>query len=159
MDKLAILDDLIAKIHIGEVVLEADTRVQYEKALRELRGLVKKDLREEIVRDITDLHTEYYAPEHDSWKAFLNHCNGGSDYAAVLEEFDESELENLWQNSHIPEEMNEAEIRADMMCQIGKLKMLSIVNRDFDCTDHDKANEMISGIVARIKGLYNMLYE
>lgn len=158
MNKLELLDELIIRVKTKEITLQEGT----EDALTTLLDIVRvveQSLYDEIVRDITDSRTEYFAPEYPSWKHFLADCNGYGDYRQMLIKFTNEELESMWQNSHIAEDMTEEKIKADMVLQIGQLKMLSLMGRPGQASNADKIRKMSDGIEARIKGLYNMLYE
>ncbi|MBD5536785.1 MAG: hypothetical protein HDQ99_14270 [Lachnospiraceae bacterium] len=159
MDCLKLLNDLLIMVKTGEMELEEDARYA-EAMLRKIQDIVRDALYEMVVRDVTDTETEYYAPEHESWKAFMLWRNGYQDYETVLNEsFQEKELEALWQNSHIAEEMPESKIKEEMMQQIGQLKMISLVSKTASSEKSQKVRSLEESIKARIRGLYNMLYE
>lgn len=123
-----------------------------------LSQLVKDSLKEEIFQDITDQETVYYAPDYDSWKEFLSYCNGSADYERILDEYyDEEQLEQLWQASHIMEELDIEQIRNRFLDRAARLKVVDILQRegaacriDQDYRDLQKAG---------LKGLYNLLHE
>lgn len=159
MDYLKLLNDLLIMVKTGEIKLEEDARYA-EAMLRKIQSIVRDALYEMVVRDVTDMETEYYAPEHESWKAFMLWRNGYQDYETVLNEsFQEKELEALWQNSHIAEDMPESKIKEEMMQQIGQLKMISLVSKTASPEKSPKVRSLEESIKARIRGLYNMLYE
>ncbi len=159
MDCLKLLNDLLIMAKTGEIKLEEDAR-DVEAMLRMIRNTVKDALYERIVLDVTDMETEYYAPEYASWKEYLSDCDGNGDYEDVLfESFEEKELEALWQNSHIAEDMPENKIKEEMMQQIGQLKMISLVSKTASPVKSPKARSLEESLKARIRGLYNMLYE
>lgn len=160
MDKLQLLDELIIKVNTGEIKTDTEDNEKAAKILLEIRRTVEAATYAEIVGDITDLHTGYYAPEHPTWKHFLNHCNGYNDYRDVLEHaFTNEDIEALWQNSHIVEEMSEEEIKAQICSQIGQLKMMQLVERHSAPVNPEKVKTIKEGIRARILGLYNILFE
>ncbi len=65
-------------------------------------------------------------------------------------------LEELWQNSHISENMTEKEIKVNLALLIGQLKMLSLFNR----IGAKPLNHSIAVVIkGRITGLYNILFE
>lgn len=160
MDKLTLLDELIIRIRTEEIKTVEASNKESAEILIEIRQLVEKALYDEVVGDITNYQTEYYAPEYDSWKQFLADCNGYEDYEKVLDsKFEEKELEALWQASHIAEDMDEIRIKEEMMFQIGQLKMLFLVHKWAKPINPEKNRQRMAEIEARIKGLYNMLYE
>lgn len=168
MGKLSLLEELEIKITTGELVLESCTSGQNLlnleeslQVLRDIRNCVTDVIKEEIINDITNPETVFYAPEYSDWQTFLNLANGNEDYAQVLQmEFSEEDLELLWQNSHISEELTEEEIKKALVRQIGQLKMLALVKRQgFQPSEPQKSGRIIQSAEARIKGLYNMLYE
>lgn len=159
MDCLKLLNDLLIMVKTGEIKLEEDV-AEVEAMLRMIRNTVKDALYERVVLDVTDMQTGYYAPEYASWKEYLSDCDGNKDYEDVLfESFEEKELEALWQNSHIAEDMPESKIKEEMMQQIGQLKMISLVSKTASPVKSPKARSLEESLKARIKGLYNMLYE
>ncbi|MBD5480820.1 MAG: hypothetical protein HDR14_16320 [Lachnospiraceae bacterium] len=159
MDCLKLLNDLLIMVKTGEIKLEEDA-AEVEAMLRMIRNTVKDALYERVVRDITDMETEYYAPEYASWREYLSDTDGNKDYEDVLfESFEEKELEALWQNSHIAEDMPENKIKEEMMQQIGQLKMISLVSKTASPVKSPKARSLEESLKARIRGLYNMLYE
>ncbi len=160
MDKLTLLDELIIRIGTEEIKMSEESSKENVETLVWIGQIVENALYEEIVQDITNLQTAYYAPEYDSWKQFLADCNGYEDYIQVLHKrFSEDELENLWQSSHISEDMEEAEIKEKMMLQIGQLKMHSLICKKCKPAMPEKTLQRMNEIKARIQGLYNMLYE
>lgn len=160
MDKLSLLDELLVKVSTGEIKTDTEDNDAAAKILSEIRRVVEAAIYAEIIKDVTNLHTGYYAPEYPTWKHYLNDCNGFEDYRIVLEQaFTNEELEALWQNSHIEEEMAEAQIKEDICMQIGQLKMLQLVEKIAAPRNPEKARMMIEAIKARIWGLYNILYE
>lgn len=159
MNCLKLLDDLLIMVKTGEITLEEDAR-EAEAMLHLIQNTVRNALYERVVLDITDMQTEYYAPEYASWKEYLSDCDGNADYKDVLfESFQEKELEALWQNSHIAEDMPENKIREEMLQQIGQLKMISLVSKTASPVKSPKARSLEESLKARIRGLYNMLYE
>ena len=159
MNCLKLLDDLLIMVKTGEITLEEDAR-EAEAMLHMIQNTVRDALYERVVLDITDMQTEYYAPEYASWKEYLSDCDGNADYKDVLfESFQEKELEALWQNSHIAEDMPENKIREEMLQQIGQLKMISLVSKTARPVKSPKARSLEESLKARIRGLYNMLYE
>ncbi len=160
MDKLSLLDELLVKVNTGEIKTDTEDNEVAAKILSEIRQVIEAATYAEIVQDVTDLHTGYFAPEYPSWKHYLNDCNGYEDYRTVLEQaFTNEELEALWQNSHIEEEMTEAQIKEDICKQIGQLKMIQLVQKTSTMRNPKKVRTMIEGMKARIIGLYNILYE
>lgn len=159
MNHLAFLDELLVMVNTGEINTVEGKNDSIEM-LQNIKMIVRRELCNEVVRDVTDARTEYFAPEYESWKTFLSDCNGDADYEQVLEDsFTEEELEILWQSSHITEELTEEQVKEDILLQIGQLKMLEIVNRKHKARNPIKALEMTAEIKARLQGLYNMLYE
>lgn len=160
MDKLTLLDELIIRIQSGEIKTVMATNKESELVLREVKMIVEKALYEDVVKDVTGYRTEYYAPEWDSWKQFLAECNGYADYQKILnEKFTECELAELWQESHIAEDMEEDEIKKELISQIGQLKIFASLCREKKPVNPEKAMQGIVKMQARIQGLYNMLYE
>ncbi len=159
MNKLTLLDELITMFNNGEIVLRENQSI-YTELLFDIKQIVEGALYDEIIRDITNMHTEYFAPEYDTWKSLLADCDGTEDYKVMLENFEEYELEQLWQNSHITHEYAEDQIKQEIIMQICKLKKLKLMERKSKqiCKGLEPQNDM-SMIVARIKGLYEMLYE
>lgn len=159
MNCLKLLDDLLIMVKTGEIKLGMEVS-EAEEELRIIQNVVRESLYAEIVCDVTDIKTEYYAPEYASWKEYLSDCDGNADYKDVLfESFQEKELEALWQNSHIAEDMPENKIREEMLQQIGQLKMISLVSKTASPVKSPKARSLEESLKARIRGLYNMLYE
>lgn len=159
MNRLSFLDELLVMVRTGEMKTE-ESAEEAEKLLLNFRRMVYEELKKEIFEDVTDIQTVYYAPEFDSWKAFLNHSNGNEDYAAVLDEaYTEKQLEDMWQNSHIMEDMTEEQIKSELSMQIGQLKMLNIVNQYSNPVNPDGEARARDMIHARLKGLFNILYE
>lgn len=114
MNRLTFLDELLIMVRSGEIKTE-ESSDDAERLLLNFKCMVYEELKKEIFEDVTDIQTVYYAPEFDSWKAFLNHCNGNEDYAAVLAQTcTEEQLEQLWQSSHVMEDMTEGQIKSDM---------------------------------------------
>ncbi len=157
MNKLALIDELIAMNKTGEIKFE-EPKKDVENMLREIRKSVWTDLQREIERDVTGIHTGYFAPEFDSWKQFLNYCNGNEDYEQALDSFSDSQLEILWQNSHIVETLDEMQIKTEMVKLIGQLKILDVAGRT-STAGAEKRLKTMEAIEARILGLYNILYE
>lgn len=160
MDRFELLDDLIIMIKTREIdfgeMIDAD---EAENMLKTIKAMVQQSIYNEIIQDITDSDTMYYAPEYASWREFLSDCNGNNDYERVLFDFEESELEELWQNSHIAEDMPEDKIREKLTEQIGQLKMITLIGRKDKMANRGRIEAMAKGMKAQIKGLYNMLYE
>ncbi len=156
MGKLSFLESLEEMISTGEVTPE-EGKEESIAQLQKIKEIVEQQLIMEIYRDITAFDTAYYAPEHSDWQHYLLWCNGGEDYAAVLNKnYTNEMLEELWQNSHISENMTEKEIKENLALLIGQLKMLSLLNR----IGAKPLNHSIAvGIKARITGLYNILFE
>ncbi|MBQ9135969.1 MAG: hypothetical protein IJX66_07765 [Lachnospiraceae bacterium] len=160
MDKLSLLDELLVKVSTGEIKTDTGDKETVAKILSEIRQVIEVATYAEIVQDVTNLHTGYFAPEYPSWKHYLIDCRGDEDYRTVLEQaFTNEELEALWQNSHIEEEMSEKQIKEDICRQIGQLKMIQLVQKTSTPRNPEKARTMIEGMKARIVGLYNILYE
>lgn len=159
MNCLKLLDNLLIMVKTGEIKLGVDG-LDAEEELYAIRNIVVESLYDEIVCDVTDIKTEYYAPEYASWRKYLSDCDGNADYEGVLfESFEEKELEALWQNSHIAEDMSESKIKEELLQQIGQLKMISLVSKTASPDKSSKARSLEESMKARIKGLYNMLYE
>ncbi len=159
MNCLKLLDDLLVMVKAGEIEL-GEEAPDAEEELHVIKKIVKESLYNEIVCDVTDIKTEYYAPEYASWREYLSDCDGNADYEDVLfESFEEKELEALWQNSHIAEDMSESKIKDEMLQQIGQLKMISLVSKSASPAKASKAHSLEESMKARIRGLYNMLYE
>ena len=159
MNCLKLLDDLLVMVKAGEIELGEEAH-DAEEELHIIKKIVKESLYNEIVCDVTDIKTEYYAPEYASWREYLSDCDGNADYEDVLfESFEEKELEALWQNSHIAEDMSESKIKDEMLQQIGQLKMISLVSKSASPAKSSKAHSLEESMKARIRGLYNMLYE
>ena len=159
MDKFAFIDELISMIRTGELktVEGADDSI---KMLEDMQLMVMESLHNEIIRDITDERTEYYAPEFKSWQQFFSYCNGNADYEKVLcSSFSQKELETLWQNSHIAEELREKEIEEKLLLEITQLKMLEIKQEASVFMNPILMLQTKEAIKARIVGLYNLLYE
>lgn len=158
MDKVAFLEELCIMVNAGEIRL-VEGKEDATRLLQDIKRIVIESLCGEIVDDITDPAMGYYAPEFSSWKEFLIYCNGNGDYETILRsDFNNQDLEELWQNSHIAEEMSEEQIRQEMIRQIGQLKMISVMGRTA-AANQDKVQRIKRGIKARITGLYNLLYE
>lgn len=156
---LAFLDELLVMVKTGEINTVEGKEDSIEM-LENIKMIVRRELCHEIVRNVTDARTEYFAPEYEAWKTFLSDCNGDADYEQVLEDsFTEEELESLWQSSHITEEMTQEEIKADILLQIGQLKILEKVNKTHKASNPVSMLHVTSEIKARIQGLYSMLYE
>lgn len=163
MGKLSFLESLEEMISTGEVIPE-EGKEEGIKQLHKIKEIVEQQLIMEIYRDITAYDTAYYAPEHSDWQHFLVWLNGEKDYAEVLRQnYTNEVLEELWQYSHISENMTEKEIKKDLALQIGQLKMLSLLDKiDAKPLNPQKMNiavGMKAKIKARITGLYNILYE
>lgn len=159
MDKLAFLDELVIMVQTGEIMPEEGSE-SAKKLLMDIRRIVHESLAEEIYNDVTDTKTAYFAPEYKSWKTFLSDCNGNIDYKVVLEEsYTEEELESLWQCSHIMEDMTREQIRDDLFLQMCQLKMMSLVRKNATLVNPQSEKRTLEGIKARIKGLFNILYE
>lgn len=159
MNRLTFLDELLVMIRSGEIKTE-ESSDDAERLLLSFKLMVYEELKKEIFEDVTDIQTVYYAPEFDSWKAFLNHCNGNDDYAAVLAEtYTEEQLEGMWNCSHIVEDMPEEQIKSGLLLQIEQLKMLDIVNQHTKPVNPDEESLAKDMIRARLKGLFSILYE
>lgn len=158
MDKLALLDTLIEMVQEGNLEL-LDESQNAETVLWDIKLTIQRVLQDEVMSDITKNTLTYYAPEYPSWREYLEDCNGNSDYKKVLQNFDEHELDELWQNSHISEDLNEQQIKEEMVMQIGQLKMLEIVGRKLVPANSEQHKRMVDYIRARLIGLYNMLYD
>ncbi len=158
MDKLALLDTLIEMVQEGKLELLDDSQ-KAETVLWDIKLTIQRALHDEVMSDITKNTCTYYAPEYPSWREYLEDCNGNSDYRKALQYFDEHELDELWQNSHISEDLNEQQIKEEMMMQIGQLKMLEIVGRKLVPVNSEQHKRMMDYIRARLIGLYNILYE
>lgn len=160
MGKLSILQELETMINSGEIMLE-EGKEEGIVQLRKIKEIVEQQLEVEIWKDITAYNTAYYAPEYPDWQHFLEWCNGDEDYSYVLRfNYTNQVLEEMWQNSHISEEMTEKQIKDDIVLQIGQLKMLAILEKmgGKPC-NLQKMESIVRGIRARIAGLYNILYE
>ncbi len=158
MNKIALLNTLIVMNKSGEINTGENPK-DVDKMLQDIKMAVMADIRNEIFRDITDIHTSYYAPDFENWKQFLNYCNGNADYEAILNDFEEVELEKLWQASHITEPMADEDINKELILQIRQMKMLNVVGRYAKAADPPKAQLAVAAVRARIQGLYGMIYE
>lgn len=158
MDKLELIETLIVMIQTGEIKLGVPTR-ESDELLRRIWQIVWADQQLEIVRDITDIHTEYFAPEFDSWHDFLNYCNGSDDYSRVLDGYTEEQMELLWQNSHVQDALDEMQIKTEMIKLIGQRKVLELAGQTESATGTAKRMMTIHAIDARLRGLYSMLYD
>jgi len=158
MNKIALLNTLIVMNKSGEINTGENPK-DVDKMLQDIKMAVMADIRNEIFRDITDIHTSYYAPDFENWKRFLNYCNGNADYEAVLNDFEEEELEKLWQASHITEPMADEDINKELILQIRQMKILNVVGRYAKAADPKKAQLAVEAVRARIQGLYGMIYE
>lgn len=167
MGKLNFLEELLIMVRNGEIRTE-EAPEDAGKLLLEIRQIVCEKVQEEIYSDVTDGQTMYYAPEYESWKTFLNKCNGTADYKEVLEEsYTEEQLENLWQSSHIMEDMPREQITEELLYQIDLLRILTtpiqLVGQPapYQKLEQERAADEIQQepIKNRIKGLLNMLYE
>lgn len=157
MDMLELIEILIVLFQNQEIKLRVPPR-EIEGLLRRIWQIVWADQQMEIIRDITDIHTEYFAPEFDSWHDFLNYCNGTDDYSRVLDGYTEEQLELFWQNSHVQDAIDEMQIKTEMVKLIGQLKILDVVGRTSEAGAAKRLKTM-EAIKARIIGLYNILYE
>lgn len=160
MGKLSLLSELEIMINTGEITT-AESKEEALASIKEIKKMVELQITQEIWNDVTDYDMGYYAPEHPDWRHYLYWLNGTEDYERVLAaQYTNTELEALWQNSHIGESLNEKEIKEDLTLQIGQLKMIFLLNRmgGKPCRS-EKMESMIRGIKARITGLYNILYE
>lgn len=100
MNKLKFVDELLVMLHTGELPPTEETPREVEKILEDIRETVCRSLHQEIVDDIKDPRTAYYAPRYASWMDFLTDCNGNEDYATVMQkDFSEDILERMWQIS------------------------------------------------------------
>ncbi len=158
MNKLIFLEKLMnyireEKIEIG---ISGDEMVCM---LNEIEEMVRAQMRNEIVEHITAYKTGYFAPEYDSWKTYFESVVDDESVSMMLnQDFTQEELEDLWQNSHIVEDLDEARIKSEMMSEIGQLKMVMTVSRTSK-TNPDLYNRFLDGKKARIKGLFNILFE
>lgn len=159
MERLELLESMklllqTGKIHLGEPVQESIGQV--ERLIRDVEQLQ----RQEIFLDITAKDTSYFAPEQESWEAFLNKNSGSRDYGKVLEHYFTQEcLEKLWNGSHITEEFEKWELQENLFQEIGRLKMMDLVYRQCTSPLCQEAYSAMELQAARIKGYYNLLYE
>lgn len=160
MGKLSLLDELEIMINTGEITT-AESKEEALASIKAIKKMVERQIMQEIWNDVTNYDMGYYAPEHPDWQHYLNWLNGGEDYEQVLAtKYTNTELEVLWQNSHISESLTEKKIKEDLTLQIGQLKMIFLLHRmgGKPCRP-EKMESIIQEIKARIKGLYNILYE
>lgn len=158
MNKIALLNTLIVMNKSGEINT-GENQNDADKMLQDIKMAIIENIRNEIFRDITDIHTGYYAPDFENWKQFLNYCNGNADYEAVLNDFEEEELEKLWQASHITEPMADEDINKELILQIRQMKMFDVVGRYAKAAAPQKAQLAAESVRAKIRGLYGMIYE
>lgn len=158
MNKLAYLEELSVMVKNGEI--KTSVEPGYGAAiLQDICRIVTEDTCNRIEEDITNPFTAYYKPDHPSWKHFLIYSNGYMDYEqVVLSMFTEKELDILWQNSHINDHLSEEQIKEQLIKQIGKLKMFTLVSQTVACNPEQNRQYQMA-IKATIKGLYNRLYE
>lgn len=160
-NRLKVLDDLLSMVRTGEVDTGED-KDDLEWALLSVRRMVEDNLYQEIISDITDAETGFYAPEHKSWKEFLAFCNGYADYKEILEkEFSEAELDALWRYSHPEEEMSRGQMMVRVFNKLCELKMNALFDVSAGPCKVSIENKRRIGEMfkAAIKGIYNILYE
>ncbi len=158
MDKLSYIEELATMVRTGEIQtsLSPDDGAAL---LMDAGRIVTESIYNDIVSDITNPFTIHFSPDYPSWKHFLADVNGCKDYEKILNTlFTEKELDILWNNSHISESLSEEQIREQLIKQIGKLKMISLVSKTLEGAGRTENQAQIS-IKAYIKGLYNLLYE
>lgn len=164
-DKLAFVEELFALNIEGKLSTSSD-KAKATHMLAELRAIVIKHLKEELIDYMTDIHTEYYAPEYTSWRECLlnTYALEHAECERILWLFDEDELECMWQNSHITEELTTVEVQKDIIHQIEKIKRLENFEREFAPMGYlqitpEQEEKIKNWAKARIRGLYHLIHE
>lgn len=158
MDKLAYLEELAERVKTGKI-RTSEKPEDGAALLQDVCRIVTKELCNEIVDDITDPLTVHFEPGFPSWKHYMVYVNGYKDYEQVLQRmFTEKELDILWHNSHINDHLSEEQIKEQLIRQIGKLKMFTLVTQTIAGNPEQNRQSQMA-IKATIKGLYNRLYE
>lgn len=159
MDKLALLDELATMVHDKKIEVTEDA-TDAEKMLLDIRRIVHESLSHEVVSDITNRFTHFYAPDFDSWKSLLCSCNDNQDYATVLETYTEEELDSLWQHSHRVSKMDIKALSMQLYATLATFKMYEILTKQKKLPSDPKEYQINQQkILAQMKGLYNIIFE
>lgn len=161
MNKLALLDELILRVHTGEIELQTEPCREFaERMLQEIKMLMVQSLERKVWEDITNPATSFYAPDFESWKKLLNWADGNEDYAAVLEEsYTEEELGSLWNASHVVGALQEQQIKEGIFrCVSAQRTYEMMVKLQYVTPEPQTEKLRRREILARIKGYYGVLY-
>lgn len=159
VNRLEVLNNLLTMVKGGEINTGMEQE-DVEWALLSIREMVEESLYRNILADITDAETSYFAPEHGAWMDFLDFCNGYPDYKEILEKkFSEAELDSLWRCSHPDEDLSREQMMIRAFAKLCELKMNDVLESSGHNAAKENKRRIDEMLKATIKGIYNILYE